>query len=462
MLKKRYICFFLILLFAFWFNGASVYAASSEKGTLDRFPDPVIIQAEKMDYVTGGKLENYRVYAKLNGKFEPIRFQIDEMTKKGDLIFHHGRITNVKKSNGQLDPRDLVLFMAHDTGDQVPEELWPKNISKNAEIKVIDPKAKTQSWVYLFYFKKDPPPLCPLPDYFTYDYEKNTVQGEYWEAKYIFTKDGKRSTCYEYQAALPKAGGTGVNYADRLKIRIVAKLFFGKITLKFNEEKLLSDVLSYIQGPVRVVKRVEQYVKGPLGMKLFRAVVDVQYYETIATVPTNIDLPFKMGRVLTTLTMSFGTDFTPAVKGSTFYSSTNPQGILVDGKMTESDKNFNRGREDWNVITGDWGTYMTRIVLPDYFHDYVTIIQNIVDDENIALPPEAIPGSIGYITQEVNVTNAPRGTHTFLLEFYTPPNYKLGDEVAYRNYLDHPLTVKIKDNEFTSQVKLYAKVGRKF
>ena len=169
MFKRGQHWFYFVVLSVFFVSGMSVFGSTENKGTLNRFPDPVLIQAEKMSSVTGGKLCNYRVFSMMNGKFEPIRFQIDEMTEKGDLIFHHGKKTNSQESNGKLDPRDIVMFMAHDAGDQVAEEFFPKNASKSAEIKVIDPKDKSHAWVYLFYFENDPPPLCPLPDYFSYD-----------------------------------------------------------------------------------------------------------------------------------------------------------------------------------------------------------------------------------------------------------------------------------------------------
>ena len=108
------------------------------KANINRFPDPVIIQAKTFPDLTNGVLENYRVFACHEGSFEAIRFQIDEMTEKGDFIFPYGKVNNKKLSNGLMDPRDLLLFMAHDAGDKVPEESWPKEISKGQEIEVID------------------------------------------------------------------------------------------------------------------------------------------------------------------------------------------------------------------------------------------------------------------------------------------------------------------------------------
>ena len=89
------------------------------------FPDPVQIQGKAFPALTGGVLENYRVFAAQEGEFKPIRFQIDEMTEEGDFVFPHGRDSNKKLGNGILDPRDVVLFMAKDTGDRVLETSWP-------------------------------------------------------------------------------------------------------------------------------------------------------------------------------------------------------------------------------------------------------------------------------------------------------------------------------------------------
>ncbi len=97
-----------------------------EKANGHRFPDPVTVQGYAIPTVTGGVLENYRVFSCREGKFEAIRFQIDEMTEGGDFVFPYGSKSNKKLSTGVLAPRDLVLFMAHDAGDRVAEAGWPE------------------------------------------------------------------------------------------------------------------------------------------------------------------------------------------------------------------------------------------------------------------------------------------------------------------------------------------------
>jgi len=435
-----------------------------EKGNLQRFPDPVTIQAERLPAaLSGGVLENYRVYACHKGRFEPIRFQIDEMTEGGDFIFPYGKKSNKKLSNGIMDSRDLLLFMAHDAGDRVPETFWPKNATHATEIEVVDPIDKSRAWTYLFFFEKDPPPLCPLPDYTKYDYETETLGGEYWRTSYIINKKKKHTNVYKEFAVLPKGGGTGENFIDRLKIRSTIKLFFGKITLTTDEERLESYVVNtWIQGPIRVVRRLEHIVRGPFKMVLVRILSDVYYYETMFTCPIHFDFPFKIERVVTSLSMRIGTDFSPVVKDSMFYNNNNLEGDTINGRMDETEANFNPKADSWRVMVGDWGAMMTRSVLTTEAENYLQIVQGITDDETYENPPETFPGNIGWTWQDWRIGQLPGVTIPFTWNSTPPPHYKPGGEVPYLNYMDHPITVKINGTLYENQARIFGKPGKGF
>ena len=180
-----------------------------EISTEKRFPDPVLIKGNSLPAMTGGPLGNYRVYACQADQFLPIRFQIDEMTKEGDLIFPYGKLSNIKESNGSLDEGDILLFMAKDAGDRVSQAYWPENASKGLELEIIDPVNNASSWVYLFLFEKNPPPLCFLPDYFSYDYETESLGSQYWKQQYHVDEKGHHTNYYNYFSVLPKGGGNG-------------------------------------------------------------------------------------------------------------------------------------------------------------------------------------------------------------------------------------------------------------
>jgi hypothetical protein len=76
------------------------------------------------------------------------------MTEEGDFVFPHGKQSDKKLGNGVLDPRDVVLFMAKDTGDRVSETLWPERAAKGVEIQLIDPVDQGRSWVYVFFSRR--------------------------------------------------------------------------------------------------------------------------------------------------------------------------------------------------------------------------------------------------------------------------------------------------------------------
>ena len=179
-----------------------------QEATLNRFPDPVQIKGEAFPALTGGVLENYRVYAAREGEFKPIRFQIDEMTEEGDFVFPHGKDSNKKLGNGILDPRDVVLFMAKDTGGRVSETSWPERACKGVEIELIDPIDQGRSWAYVFFFEEDPPPLSPLPGYIKYDFETERLETKYWRAEYTVTKKGKHTNYYDEFVVLPAGAAT--------------------------------------------------------------------------------------------------------------------------------------------------------------------------------------------------------------------------------------------------------------
>jgi hypothetical protein len=434
-----------------------------EKADLGRFADPVLIQAEAFPALAGGALDNYRVFAAPDGALQPIRFQIDEMTEEGDFVFPYGKQSNKKQSNGVLDPRDVVLFMAKDSGDRVSETLWPGRAAKGVEIELIDPVDQTRSWAYLFFFEEDPPPPCPLPDYLQYDFDTERLETKYWRAKYAVTKKGKHTNYYDEFVILPAGGGNGENFIDRLKVRATIKLFFGQVTIKKDEKNLDSRALNaWIHGPIRVVRRLEHKVKGPLGMNLVRILSDVQYYQTMFTTPIHLYFPFKIERVVSSMHLRIGTDYAPVVKGSTFYNSNNLEGIRIDGKTDETEESFHPEADQWRVMTGEWGSFMTRSVLTPEAEERLDIVQGITDDETFIDPPETFPGCVGWTWQDWRVGQLPGGHYTFYLEFYAPPHYKPGKEVAYLNYLDHPIRLRVGDQTYENKVSLYGTPGKAF
>jgi len=433
------------------------------KKTLKRKVDPVIMDGKLASEVIGCPLEGLRLYAFHDGTFEPIRFQIDEMTgENGDWILPKGPIPNGDLSNGKFDTWDKLVFMADATGDRVAKEAWTPGCTKGSEIEVVDPLTGEKGWCYLLYFASNPPARSNLPNHVNYDYNTEITEGGSYHIEYIITKDGLHSTFYK-AISLREKNGPGKNFVDRVKVRPTLKVA-GVLPLHFNEELLKSNVASYKTGPVRTIRRVEQYV--PIAwMKILHAVVDIMYYRDIATVPLMFNMPFKLSTLGSSMVVRFGTDYSPnSFTDMWNYNSNNPKGFPINGKMDEAKKNFNPGLDTWRLMKSDQmgGAFMTRTILTPAIKEHIKITMGLIDDSTKKDPPEKYPGLYGFLWQDWDITRLPRGESWFFLEFYFIVPYKPGDEVPYCNYMDHLLKIRSGSQECVNRAMLLPELGERY
>ena len=252
----------------------------NKDGRIDRIFDPVLVQGKWLTDLLGSDLGALRLYRHRDGQYETIRFQVDERTLEGDWVFPHGKKNNGSEGNGLLDGRDVLLFMAGDAGERAHPDAPLQGASSVTEIELEDPVDQGRAWVYLAAHEPDPPPLCPLPDYVRYNYETEEVSTDFSYYKFIITEDGLHTGFSDVGAILPAVGGDGKNRIDRMKTRIQIRFFFNLVPLSMNEEMLGQDVAAYIAGPVRVIRRLEQFFKLPFGMRGMKSVTDLHLYES--------------------------------------------------------------------------------------------------------------------------------------------------------------------------------------
>ncbi len=466
-LKKSTVISILFFLYATLVFTGTFASASDQlmetKKDLNRWPDPVIVSGSLLNTVVGKPIANLRLYAFNKGVFEPIRYQIDEMTEEnGDWILTKGPLPNREMSNAAFDTWDKLLFMADDTGDRCQKEAWSQGYTEGIEIEMIDPLTNEKGWCYLLYFDDKPPARSSLPDYIQYDYETETIKTDYFGAQTIITENGEHSNFYKNLYVTEKAGGNGKNFVDRLKLRITIKMFFGSVTIRLTEGRLRGNTLAYKKGPIRLIKRLEQYVLLPGGVKAVRAVADITQYRNIGNSPITFQVPFRMDKLVSSLIIRSGTDYNENIIGSKIYNSKNLQGLLVDGKMDENDLNFDNSFDDWRLITGEFGTYMNRTIPSADVKKYVDIKMDLIDDLTKPNPPEEYPGSVGFIHHIFDVGNAPKGKYVMFLEFYMIPNFSMDDVTTYRNYVDNPIRIRVGRKEAKNQSLLIANLCKKY
>lgn len=451
--------------------GPSPEAASGtivlEEKTFARWPDPVVMDVGMFPSLLGKKIEHLRLYAYRSGALGPIPFQVDEKDAEGGLILTEGQKANPEAANGLLDKGEELVFMARDSGDRLSPGGLPPDVALSEELTLKDPLTGGKGWVYVLY---DPSGALPLSeeDYIVYDpvYPCDPFpncllhRSAYYEVRHYpqapyYPPEAYANTgfAHHYISLSPKAGGTGIDFWDRFKVRVTMAFFFGAIKLRVDENAITFYENGYKDGPVRVIRNDKVIITLPLGIKAPGAATNVIWYDTIVNVPLIIDIPFNPGYLYTYLQISIGEDHSKEAVGMEVYNSNNTTGVLVDGRMAdEAEKHWNSDRDEWRLITGPQGTLMNRSIWDQrYLEQMKKVTVEYFDDAEEDDPPEDVPGMYGMIRQTNRVEGIKKDRYYSYLEWYYPPSflfsgpdktYRVGDEKPYLDISDAPLRVQ--------------------
>jgi len=398
--------------------------------SLKRPYDPVVIMGGKCGNMTGQPILNYGLFALRGNKLEPVPYQIDEVNKKGEFVFTHGRKKDVDEDEGLFDPNDQLVFMARDSGNKINDKgVFPREATVAAEVVLVDPVTQERAWVYLLAFPS--PPLLSAIDYADYHAEQMKVRARNYLAVFNRVHPGSAS---EY-AFSREVGGDESDIIDRVKTRIKMKKF---ITLNITEEKVKVTENGYIDGAVRVIINSTSTFPLVLGLPASRTNSNTIYYYGFADFPLIVDLP-----LLPDIFEVKVIDDMADCKGCTFYSSTNPRGHIIDGLMDESDQALNLSPFDWSVLSNDHSAFWSRLLAPPGCP--VKPALYFADDQDKIDPLEDIRGEtpgVGLVLKGPweAVEDYPLLFH--IIHFFTR-KYSPGDEKDIVNIHDHPLETAV-------------------
>jgi hypothetical protein len=443
-------------------------AQTLQEKSLDRWPDPVVSDCGLFPRLLGKPIADIRVVAWKDGTLLPIPFQIDERNQKGDRIYLYGEKANPGESNGRMDAGDEMVFMARDTGDLVSPEALPGGVDAWQEVEILDPLTQEKGWCYVLCVNH--PAAFPLStkDYIRYDPScrpKDAPPGECVVSEYVedrfypmppyyqtknFSNNG---FSHRYMANPPHAGGDETNYVDRMKTRFEVALFFGSVKLNLDENSMTFYELAYTDGPVRLVRQIQLIMTLPMGIKAPGFAVDLLWYDTIVDVPMVVNFPINPGLVLTYIQITQGEDQSPGAMGMRVYNSNNPEGVVVDGRMSPMEQKWANEKDFWRLLTGPQGSNLRRSFWDPHWEEQMVMLEvNYVDDLRRKDPPEEVEGYLGCILQTNKVKSIHPGKYSSYLEWYWPPSflfhgpdrtYRPGDEKQYLNMADHPLRLTV-------------------
>ncbi|MFH1537492.1 MAG: hypothetical protein ABIH66_00940 [bacterium] len=437
MMKKTILSFLFIALSL----SAFAYGKPARDRTIKRTTDPIIISGEKLKQFDEIKIDNIRVYAEMDGKLAPIPYQIDERKADGDLAFPLGPKPSFDDDEGTFDKNDELVFMTKDIGGKVSEDDFPEGAENRAEVTVTDPLTDEKGWAYIFSFG-NPPPRSEV-DYVSCLKGCEQVKALHYEN--AFAKDAKIG--FDMLAITEAGKGSGKNMIDRLKIRAKSVTKYIEITIKKNENDFVSALIAYIDGPVRVIRRTKNQMFLFWKIPTPASVIDNVYYYNFFLWPTVVDVPFDVGNLLKDCEFKVITDGHSNSRGRIFINSNNLGGVVMDGKMSEAEKNLDLSPYKWSVVyglkEGDTGAWMNRLVYDTSIEAQPMLFY--LDDVSVKEPPEREKGyfgAIGYDLKNMETLNTGEWKLTSIM--YNIPVYKPGAEVEYLNILDHPIKVSVK------------------
>ncbi len=418
-----------------------VARAHAAEKRIDRVADPVIIAGAKLESLLGENNENIRVYSFTDGNMRPVPFQIDERGPDGDLVFPFGPQKSEDVDKGLFDKNDELVVMISDFGARAAPDYWPPGYNKFAEITAVDPLNGATAHLYAFSFD-NPPPRSDV-DYVSISEDARTVTA--WN--YIISFGKEAPIGFDSLAITPAGGGNGINSVDRLKIRVKTVIRMVKITIEKSEVDFTSDLLAYIDGPVRVIRRTNNKMVIFWKIASPGSVINNIFYRDSFEFPTEVQVPFDIGLLAESFQFRVITDGNENQRGKVFINENNPDGVVFDGVMSEAEKNLDLSPYKWSVVYGTEegrrGAWINRLEFDSELEAVPSLYY--MDDITALQPPENTPGQFGALGYDVGkMETITKGVWRLTSIMYNCPEYARGDEIEYLNILDHPVEISVK------------------
>jgi len=417
--------------------GGTAGARAGARG-MTRQVDPVILTGEALGGLAGAEVESLRLYAVRGGLLEPIPHQIDRRDENGDFIFP-GQGGGVEPASpARLGPRDELVFMARDLGDRLQggarRTPWRREngCRYGLEIRVADPVDGAEGWAYLFSF--DLPPARSPVDYVSYDPQEDMLSSP---AYHIGFKNPRVRTSLNY-TALRDADGNGVDLVDRFKARGEATFLWGALRIARDESDFRSRVLAILDGPVRVVRKSRYSLRLLWNVPTPGAESLTYFYRNYIELPTELDIPFDVGYVVTRISSRVSLDFNRAAAGACFYNPNNPEGVVIDGLMSPSEEAMDLGAFEWLLVESERRAMLFRVMVDPKLPVALSLFYR--DDAHQDDPPEEDPGQYGNMGWRVgNLEAVKKGAYWYRTLIYFPDTFRKGEGGRYLDAEDHPL-----------------------
>jgi len=418
--------------------------APSEAQQVER-SDPVVLEGCNLPDMVGAKIENIRVYAFKEGRFEQVPFQVDQRVEKG---WPRGRATYVfppeKDDDPSFDENDELVMLASDFGAVSPSAtpVFEKGYEPYAVSRV---RAENRNGgVYAYIAAYENPPEAEAGEYIRWDGSDRKVISE---GRYRVGYGEKEPYFFNEIAVAAENGGNGKDFVDTLKfranIRIISKLFVYDVT----NGDWRNELVGVIDGPVRVIRRVKTHAHTVV-FGIHDNIYDLKYYPDFFTMDIHVPMGTWKAGFYYAADARLSVDLSDDAPPMLFFNPNNPPNPkrAADGKLTEEEKDMDYSPAKWLALSGEAGTVMFRLdqkkgsgLQQDLYY---------MDDAGKDDPPEEYPGHRGDSGFNIeNIQRVRSSRRTFTMTFAFPPSRNEEDFGRLLDTLDRPVKVRVSDGK---------------
>lgn len=414
--------------------------APAQQKALKRTEDFVQFTGEQIPSLIGSEVRELTLYKYTSSGFRTIPFQVDKRDSKGRYVFPNEKIRNPLRDGTRLDRNDELVFMIKDSGGRRIKGAWVNTAEKGVEIELTDPLTGGKAWVYLFLRAGSDPP--ETEDYVRYWVEDN--KEHVYTPQYEFEQP-LGVTYYDHLRLRKPDGEWGEDVLDRTKIGLKATLLNGAVPLLIPEQEIKAHVFGVIDGPVRVIRDEMDYIHVKLIGLEWETEYFLTYYYNGNVSPLEVNIPVNLHKIFLDIKFYWALDYNENILGSSFRNSSNPAGVILDGKQ---DKGLDeKSDNDYILVTGPQGSIMDVALFEEVLGNQMIRTTYLVEDPDKKEQDEDHPGQISAGYWMRTSTNLKKGNYKYWFFHYYP--YPFSDKKVQEilNMIHSPVEINVSPIE---------------
>jgi hypothetical protein len=397
-------------------------------------------------------LDKIRVLSFTQDKLRCIPFDILEFTKEDQVVLPSGPEANPEDGDGIFSGNDKLFFMIVDAGDQIDKgyikERFP-NIKAVQEVEISYSKDNEKGWVYVAAFSGETTTKAPF-DYIKFYPEVGIgfTPFTYHQCR-LCKVDDKILPTVDVQTLLssPAIGGVPIDVHNGSHICLTVVSALG-VKMQHNEDEFDMRFRAWYDGNVINYKRSSWKIRQFFGVGTSTVVSNtvVTPFSALAY-STWYTSPYPLWAIKR-IEMSFGDDLNKrallnknALKNEArFISASDKEGVIIDGIMSEKEKNWDSTRKSWYLLTGLPGTICMRSGYDGLLSDKARLSIEWVDSRE----------NVGFYKNIITLDKRSR-TGVFHMEWSVVPDFWNPDPNKY-NWENLGLILKRKDKPLTYRI----------